>query len=239
MITSNVVHRTFRIRCGSQTGTAFAIDRVGRQYLVTARHVVEGMNNGEGIEILRNREWLSLPVKVVGIGSGDRDIAVFACSERLAPALPLEASSVGLVLGQQTHFLGFPFGWDSGGERNNHGYPIPLVKAGFVSSISYGDSSHIFLDAHGNKGFSGGPVVFSLLGAPDTQIKVAGVVAQGPRPLLQPVVDQSGKPFRSEGEEAAYFAEDQGLVVVVDINHVHHLIDSNPIGFRLPPEEAV
>ena len=47
MITSNVIHRTFHIRYRNGTGTAFAIDRDGRQYLITARHLVEGVAAGD------------------------------------------------------------------------------------------------------------------------------------------------------------------------------------------------
>ena len=51
MVTSNVIQRTFHIRYGSTTGTAFAIDRNKRQYLITARHVVKGITSGSSIEI--------------------------------------------------------------------------------------------------------------------------------------------------------------------------------------------
>src|SRR5712691_1662146 len=40
LITANFIHRTFRIRCGPSIGTAFTVDIDGRQYLVTARHVI-------------------------------------------------------------------------------------------------------------------------------------------------------------------------------------------------------
>ena len=51
MITSNVIQRTFHIRRDNSTGTAFTIDRGSKQYLVTARHVVEGIESGNAIEI--------------------------------------------------------------------------------------------------------------------------------------------------------------------------------------------
>ena len=40
MVTCNVIQRVFKIRRGESQGTAFTIDRAGRHYLVTARHVI-------------------------------------------------------------------------------------------------------------------------------------------------------------------------------------------------------
>ena len=43
MLPNYVIQRTLKIRRGESQGTAFTIDRAGRQYLVTARHVVDGI----------------------------------------------------------------------------------------------------------------------------------------------------------------------------------------------------
>ena len=44
MITSNFIHRIFRIKCGEFMGTGFTIDVDGKQYVVTAKHVVNGFS---------------------------------------------------------------------------------------------------------------------------------------------------------------------------------------------------
>ena len=164
MITSNVIHRTFHIRYGNITGTGFAIERCNRQYLITAQHVVEGITSGRSIEVLHERQWKTLPIQVIGIGVDPVDVAVLACPVRLAPAHPLVASTAGLAYGQQVFFLGYPFGWDSGHDDINRDIPMPFAKAGIVSAMINEDASRIFIDAHGNKGFSGGPVVFCTAG---------------------------------------------------------------------------
>ena len=179
LITSNVLHRTFRIKWGNCTGTAFAMDRASRQYLITARHVVDGLESGNLIKVLYKEEWKDLAVDVVGIGKGKVDVAVLACSIRLSPPLQLAASDSGLVYGQSVSFLGYPFGWDSGSEEINRGIPLPFVKAGIVSAMVFGDVSMIFLDAHVNKGFSGGPVVFVPNGRPRNELSVAGIISGG------------------------------------------------------------
>ena len=238
MITSNVIHRTFHVRYGGGTGTAFAIDHGDKQYLVTARHVVPDITTGGTIDIFHEKQWKHIAVTVVGIGAGKRDIAVLACPIRLAPPHPFEASSAGLVYGQQVYFLGFPFGWDSGAEDINRNFPMPFVKAGVLSALTFEEPSRMYIDAHGNTGFSGGPVVFRTMTPAGGDFSVAGVVSQAPRPVLTPVVDKLGEPVRANGAAIAYLAENQGLVLAYAIRHATDMIESNPIGFDLPRDEA-
>ena len=233
MITRDIIQRTFHVRHGTASGTAFVIDRDDRQYLITARHVVPDIAPRSAIEIFHDRQWKTIQIEVVGAGAGQADVAVLACPLRLVPPHVLEASSAGLMYGQQVYFLGFPFGWDSGAENLNREFPIPFVKAGIVSAMSFGEASLIYIDAHGNQGFSGGPVVYELHGTSETALRVAGIVAEAPTPLLRPVVDSLGRPLTADEEPIAYFAENQGIVVAISIRHATDLIDANPIGFSL------
>ena len=239
MVTSNIIHRTFHIRWNDSTGTGFTIDRGSKQYLVTARHVVRGIKSGNAIKIFHDKEWKNLVVNVVGVGKGNVDVAVLACSFRLSPSLPLGASAMGLVYGQPVFFLGYPFGWDAGGERINRGVPLPFVKAGIVSAMEFGDVSRIFLDAHGNKGFSGGPVVFVPFGQPNNELRVAGFVTSYPIPEFLPIVDSNGETITDRrGKPIGHVKENPGFVVAIDIKHALELIDANPIGFQLPRDKA-
>ncbi len=238
MITTNIIHRTFHIQWNDSTGTGFTIDRGSKQYLVTARHVVHGIKSGDAIKIFHDKEWKDLVVNVVGIGSGAVDVAVLACSVRLSPSYPLVASVAHLGYGQPVSFLGYPFGWDAGGEQINRGIPLPFVKAGIVSALEFGDVSRIFLDAHGNKGFSGGPVVFVPYGQPKTELRVAGIVVSYPIPEFLQIVDHNGDTVTDqEGKPIGYVQENPGFVVAIDIKHALELIERNPIGFQLPADE--
>ena len=238
MITSNIIHRTFHIRWNDSTGTGFTVDRRSKQYLVTARHVVRGIESGNAIKIFHDKEWKTLVVNVVGIGKGDVDVAVLACSVRLSPSHPLIASEAQLGYGQPVSFLGYPFGWDAGGEQINRGVPLPFVKAGIVSAIEFGEVSRIFLDAHGNKGFSGGPVVFVPYGRPQNELRVAGIVSFYPIPEFLPIVDRNGDTITDpRGRPIGYVKENPGLVVAIGIKHALELIDANPIGFKLLPDQ--
>ena len=237
MITTNVLQRTFHIRYGEGTGTAFAIDRDGKQYLVTAKHVVEGITSGNSLAIYHEKKWKNINIEVVGCGDGATDVAVLGCRVRLAPSHPLEASMEELIYGQKVYFVGFPFGWDGGHEHMNNEFPLPFVKAGFISAIQF-NSSRIYIDAYGNPGFSGGPVVFVPMGKPRNELRVAGIVAEAPRPRMRPVVGKLGVSLvGNDGEPLAYFQENQGFVVAFSIRHATELIDANPIGFQLSTGE--
>lgn len=238
MITTNVFQRTFHIRFGNATGTGFAIDRGGKQYLVTARHVVENITSGQPLDIYHDKQWKSLNIEIVGFGDGQTDVAVLGCPVRLAPPYPLEASAAGLAYGQKVYFVGFPFGWDSGNEHMNHEFPLPFVKAGIVSALGFETPSRIFIDAHGNEGFSGGPVVFEQQNTSLDKFHVAGIVAEAPRPRIRSVVNKDGNPLvGNDGKPLAYFQENAGFVVAISIRHATKMIDANPIGFQLPTGE--
>ena len=227
MVTANVIHRTLHIGRADSQGTAFTVDHGGKQYLVTARHVVEGIASGERISVAHQEQQKLIEINVVGVGEGAVDVAVLACQQQLSPMHPLEPTTVGLAYGQQAYFLGFPFGWDAGGEHINHGLPLPFVKAGVISAWTNGTVKRIYIDSHVNEGFSGGPVVFSPPGDQKV-LRVAGVVVGYPK-RFQPVVDE-------HGNTVALAQENPGLVLAIDISHVVALIDANPIGFALPTE---
>ncbi|MCY3791465.1 MAG: serine protease [Gemmatimonadetes bacterium] len=236
IVTNNVLRRTFHIRWKDCTGTGFVIDHESKEYLITARHVVCGIKSGDTIEVFQDGQWRSLAVSVVGMGEDDVDVAVLACPIRLCPRFPLVPLTGSLLLGQPISFLGYPFGWDSGGEQINRGVPLPFVKAGIVSALEVSDRglSRIFLDAHGNKGFSGGPVVFVPSGKPQNEFEVAGIVSHYPTPLLTPVVNRNGDPVTDqEGEPIGYVAENPGIVVAISINYALELIGANPIGLQV------
>ena len=207
MITANVIQRTFFVKIGSSLGTAFTIDHDSKQYLVTARHVVGSAV--QSIEVFHNTRWESLGVTPVGIGQGAVDVAVFAPNIILSPPHPLEATSAGLTYGQPVSFLGFPFGWEGGLAHMNNGFPLPFVKAGILSAMPPG--RRFWIDAHGNRGFSGGPVVFQPAPRSDNSPwKVAGIVTQAG---LDPMTH-----------------ENAGFVIAESIASVTDIIAQRPIG---------
>ena len=229
MVSANVIQRTFNIRRGESQGTAFTIDRAGRQYLVTARHVVESIVPGENISVWHEEQWKALDVNVVGVGEGEVDVAVLAPPFQISPMHLLEAAGSGSTYyGQQVYILGFPHGHDSGGAEINRGLPIPFVKSGVISAFAFGDVKKIYIDTHANEGFSGGPVVFRPQqgGRDPHELRVAGVITG--------YLQYSRALHDADGNHLANVGENTGIAVAVGVQHATDLIDANQIGFELP-----
>ncbi|MGH3849529.1 MAG: hypothetical protein ACRDRT_07495, partial [Pseudonocardiaceae bacterium] len=78
MITSNVLQRTYRIKYGQSLGTCFTIEVGERQYLVTARHMVNSFPPADTIEIFYEKDWHKTSAKLVGTAAGEINITVLA-----------------------------------------------------------------------------------------------------------------------------------------------------------------
>jgi len=72
ILTNNVLQRVLCIRSADSVRTAFTIDQAERQYIVTARHVVDGIASASAVSVRRERRWVELPVTVVGMGETAR-----------------------------------------------------------------------------------------------------------------------------------------------------------------------
>jgi hypothetical protein len=176
-MTSNVFERVFLVQGPVEGGTAFTIEVDGRQYLITAKHVVKGMKEDDRIQIRKNDQWFPLTVKVFRCDD-PVDIAVLIPPSQLSVNFPLEATAEGVFFGGETSFLGFPYGITTGLKLAG-GYPLPLVKKATLSGmipLVPDKGSIIVLDGYNNPGFSGSPVVFRDSTKSQVTFKVAGVV---------------------------------------------------------------
>jgi S1-C subfamily serine protease len=231
MITANALSRVFHIKAGDQCGTAFTIELSGKQYLITAAHVVRDPERTE-IELFHATKWKRLEVKLTGFCTKS-DIAVYSPGMQLSPLLPMAATAHGVVLGQDAFFLGFPLGVVVDSGSLNRGLPFPVVKKACVAGIVKNDSgTNIFLlDGINNLGFSGGPVVFQDQGARGgVEFKVMSVVS-GYRFSEEPTYHQ-GQPTKLN------VRQNTGIIITHDIKHAVELIESNPNGVPLDSANA-
>ena len=233
MLTATVTTRIFHIGWRDEIGTAFAIDRNNRQYLITASHVVEGVEDDDVIEIRHDNLWKHYRVKLIGKSEDWLDITVLSVATQLAPLFPLEATTDGLTQTRQVYFVGFPFGltWDTR-VFTDHQFPTPIVKAGIFSG-AVGDNSLLLIDGHGNRGFSGGPVIFQPFDSQPNYLRVAGVVSRGPN-TIEPIVNECRQAILDENNMAVGYSKYySGFVIAVNIKHAIELIDAKPVGFPL------
>ncbi len=181
-VTSNVLRRTFLILVSSKTGTAFTIEVDGRQYLITAKHVVESLPNEQEstIKVLRKNGLVDLKVTVFKCDD-PCDIAVLVPPRQLTINYSLEPASNGMVLGQDAYFIGYPFCMT----KTYATLPdvFGVVKKATVAqfdNIPDKNMSLILLDGHNNPGFSGSPVVYQNIfknNSGQPVLMVAGVIS--------------------------------------------------------------
>lgn len=210
-ITESVVRRVLEIRVGGPTGftgTAFTLDVDGREYLVTAKHMVERLKREDAIEIsVRTDQWDRIGVTVYRCDD-DVDIAILIPPRQLTVSLPLEpGSAVQTFVGQDMFFAGFPFGASSFAiseyaRHLNGEYSMPIIKKGVYSGIfeTKDKAPVILLDGYNNRGFSGAPIIYRDLNRPNVSVFYVFGVVSGFVPELAPVVQPH--PIR-QGEDVS------------------------------------
>jgi len=226
MITTNVYQRTFRIKYQNSVGTCFTIDIDNKQYIVTAKHVVQGISDHDKVEIFYNGNWHEVNTEISGHCPGEIDITVFALDFQLSPPYPLPADSTGIINAQDVYFLGFPFGLGAEVGGFNRNFPLPFVKRATLSCIvpEKTRGTIFYLDGNNNPGFSGGPVVFAKhLKLNDWNV---AAVISGYRFDPQPVYIQD-QPTQLMARH------NTGIIISYEIRHAVDVIRSNPNGFQL------
>lgn len=224
MVTFNVYDRVFFVR-GQDYGTAFALNVDGRQYVVSARHVIGDGVQPQSLAVLLNKRLIDLPVTFVGEGKGEIDISVLTPGYSIISDVPFE-TSLGLFVGQDVFYVGFPLKMWANGGALMQGRPFPFVKKGTLSTGWDPDSSvkSVHVDTLCTKGFSGGPLVF--VEQATGILKIAGVVAKY-RTDYEPVLDGNGNDSGNKVES------NTGLMLAYGINHAIEIIRANPIGLQV------
>jgi S1-C subfamily serine protease len=114
-VTFNVFYRVLMIQTSNGQGTGFTIDVEGRQYLVTAKHMVAGLQPEDTIEIrtydaAHKLKWVPFRMKIFTCDD-PVDIAVLVPREQLTLNTHMEPKlDGGPVFGQDVFFVGFPAG---------------------------------------------------------------------------------------------------------------------------------
>lgn len=229
----------------------FSIDVDGREYWITAKHILTGAEHppygsvgtkSVSLRLLNpqggGQEWMPVTFSVIDPGP-DVDIVVLAPPQPLLsnPLPSVPADSDGMLLGGECEFLGFPYG---GGWRarfaNGQSFWMPFIKHCFVSAI--GDGGIYVLDGINNAGFSGGPVVFRT----GAEQKIMAVVS-GYRSEPAEVIFSSSTSRADTGRRNTHPSTtsptpqpkgtvnvNSGFIVAYGIQFATEAIKKNPIG---------
>ncbi len=237
--TINVLQRVFMIDYKSQRGTSFSIDVDGREYWITARHILTGAKSKPYGTFADNTVEVKLLSQLLNPGgngerwiperftvlqpSADVDVVV------LVPASPIltdghlspPATSDGLILGGNCEFLGFAYGGGWRAKVDTGSYWLPFIKHCSVSGMD-ADSQMWILDGINNPGFSGAPVTLGT----GNDLKIVAVIS-GYR--TEPTEVIRGDPRAAESAKDTVNVN-SGFIIAYDISHAVDLIKKNPIG---------
>ena len=227
-----ILRQTFQVRTAEGTGTAFTVEVDGRQYIVTAQHVIGSMASGSLDMQTSSAGWGQVPVMAVGMAGLPVDVAVMATDSVLGSrsSVPVGVSTVSY--GQAVRFLGYPFGLDFTPIQGVRTAPLPFIKGGILSALRPVPNEdgllELFVDAAGNPGFSGGPLILprhSTGNGNSVAWHIAGVVTSGVthRVALKDV----------SGAVAGLVHVDAGILRATSIDAVTRMIRANPIGHQL------
>lgn len=215
-VTVNVLHRVLFIKYNKKAGTGFTIEVDNKQYIITAKHIVEGIKQNDSIFVFHDCQWRKIEVRNIKFKNPEIDAIILIPPFQITPITNVEFTIDDLSLDQDVYFLGFPFGLKTEVGNLNNNFPIPFVKKGICSSIdnTSPDTTGIWIDGYSNPGFSGGPIVFR-----DTStgnFKIAGIL-EGHLP--EPI-----NVIYGEEETKLYVKSNSGLIYGIGINDIIRII---------------
>lgn len=236
-LTGNVITRVFLIRYGTEMGSSFTIEVDQRQYLVTAKHLVSGIVDGDEIYLRRSDKWEPIKVKVINCEPQDLDISVLVLPMQISPTLPLDPTMDKMILGQEIYFLGFPYGMSNKSGNMNNWFPLPFIKKGILSAIDSRPNGYsvIYVDGHNNPGFSGGPVVFYH--SKTKHFRVAAVVSSYKNQIDKVFLLEGTQGVNMRRRDTNLFAlTNSGILRAYSIDPAIEAIKKRPIGPRIKPK---
>lgn len=229
--------RVFQMQFKDGQGTCFLIEVDNKQYIITARHVVDGLKDHGAIRILLDKGWEEVKVSLILPEDSKIDIAAMAADRLLAPAMPIPLESgetANFILGQDVYFLGFPFGLSS--PHSDLPIRLPFVKKAIFSGVDPAGTHVMYLDGINNPGFSGGPVIFANYFQND-RLQIAGVISgyrAASAPVVEQLIDVTNKLSEDVQKKLVRFVrENTGLIIAFGINEIVTAIRKNPIGMPI------
>lgn len=218
-ITMNVFKRIIFIKYNDYYGTSFTVEVNDKQYIITAKHIVEGIKQNDSIFFFQDNQWKKIEVKNIQFKNPKVDAIVLVPSIQLTPITNVEFTSMDIEFGQDVYFLGFPFGFKTDIGSLNNNFPIAFIKKGICSSIDNTSPEIvvIWIDGYCNPGFSGGPIVFK--DSFTENYKIAGVLIGYYNERID-VMDKKDK-------TGLYVEINSGLIYSIDIDSIIKLIKEN------------
>jgi len=216
-IPMGVFNRVLFVRYNNHFGSAFTIEIEDQQYIITARHIANNINEKDKISIYYNSKWQEINVTSLLFDDPNFDVLVLLPNTQVTPKTNVKFSMGGLILSQDVYFLGFPHGLAGDIGDLDYDYPLPFIKKGICSLIDFSEKDFvkIWIDGLSNPGFSGGPIVFKDLS--DGVYKIAGVL----KGYLNENIKVYSRINTTQIEESDYYIKaNSGIILGISIDSV-------------------
>ncbi|MBD3229640.1 MAG: hypothetical protein GF329_15775 [Candidatus Lokiarchaeota archaeon] len=223
MIRNNIIDSIIHIKFNNNSGTGFAVVINDCHYIITANHIVKGMDIGGEIEYYQNNEWNRMRVNVAPIKYYEMDIAVLIPDRLIREPLKLNIGANGIALSQDVYFVGFPYGMMGELSPKKDGFPLPLIKKGILSTLLTEKKGKLTLiiDGFNNPGFSGGPVVYKHLR--NNNLNIASVISG--------YQQEEKKILFNEKETELKYIQNTGIIITYGLDSIKEELCQNPCGF--------
>lgn len=249
--TNNILFKTLMIKSKTEAGTMFSVQVDGREYWLTAKHILTGRKSGPAGEVKESTvtldvldpigeaiKWNTDKFAVIDLGK-DIDIVVLVPKTKLQEiGIPsLKISSGGFGIGQECSFLGYPFANTWTATFNNSAqYKMPFIKSCHISGMIRQPAAVLVLDGINNPGFSGGPVLFHtgadqvVLGVISSYEAVAGEVHSIQVPDLTTATQAPGSNTTHGTKKKDVVDLNTGIIFAFMADSAVEAIRKNPIG---------
>jgi hypothetical protein len=168
--------RTMRIRYGDNVGAGVYVEIEGVCLLLTASHLMSGLQPGDSIGVRHRDDWVLLAIEQWSGCAVGSDVCALRPRTRWGEGLREDQLSADLIVGEDVVYCGFPLGMEMDSIPDSNGYPAPLVKrAIFSGALSRGEYREYLFDTVNNRGFSGGPII--KRDRTDGKLRVAAIVS--------------------------------------------------------------
>lgn len=243
--TTNIITRVLMVESQYDRGTIFSLDVEGREYWITAKHILTGAKHPPygsfksktaKLRILDpagpNEHWLTEDFSVLDPGV-DIDIVVLATAVPiLTNPLPSVSADSAVMLGGACEFLGFPHGsgWSAHFNDATQSW-WPYVKHCTVSDLPSPEQRFWVLDGINNQGFSGGPVIYGTGPALKVFAVVSGFITESADVMSPPPpANAPPKSPHSADQSEETVSLNSGFIIAFDISGALDVIHKNPIG---------
>jgi hypothetical protein len=227
-----VIATTRKVRFESSVGTSFEMAFNRKRYLVSCRHIFKNVESGSNIiiSLFENSEWKKYRTNIYFHKNKSIDISIMLLNQidGFEDYSDIRIDEEISVATQTVYIAGYPI--DSITtllpNTNNH---TPFYKSGVLSNIiKENEATILVIDAHNNRGFSGGP---AYTNTSDGKINVIGVISSyfyQETPLYEKIVNECGE--TNYRELTQYFIkENTGFTYAYPIKYAQEIIDQNHI----------